>query len=93
MAGGQVEDLLTRLRSRTPGRETAENFERHVGQNPEDVEGPATEKKDFLKLLPFTHIDANFSKMGQPRPLFHLFSSFLQQIYVKNVHPVYGAGI
>ena len=36
--------------------------------------------------------------MGHPRPLFRLFSSFqaniifLQQIYVKNVHPVYGAG-
>ena len=39
--------------------------------------------------------------MGQPRPLFHLILvffkqtslQFLQQIYVKNVHPVYGAGI
>ena len=39
--------------------------------------------------------------MGQPRPLFSfLFSvfsnkqyKFLQQMYVKNVHPVYGAGI
>ena len=39
--------------------------------------------------------------MGQPRPLlsfiFDLFKQtslqFLQQIYVKNVHPVYGAGI
>ena len=34
--------------------------------------------------------------MGQPRALFHLFSSFqtqvqfLQQINVKNVHPLYG---
>ena len=40
-----------------------------------------------------------FSKMGQPRPLFHLFSSFqihstiLQQINEKNVHPVYCTGI
>ena len=39
-------------------------------------------------------------KMGQPRPLFHLFLSFKTHItnfttnsYVKNVHPVYGAGI
>ena len=37
--------------------------------------------------------------MGQPRPLFiyfHLFKrtlQFLQKINVKNVHPVYGAGI
>ena len=37
--------------------------------------------------------------MGQPRALFHLFSSFqtqfqfLQQINVKNVHPLYGDGI
>ena len=39
--------------------------------------------------------------MGQPRPLLmFIFGSFkqtplqfLQQIYVKNVHPVYGAGI
>ena len=39
--------------------------------------------------------------MGQTRPLFRLFSvfsnkqtvQFLQQINVKNVHPVYGAGI
>ena len=37
--------------------------------------------------------------MGNPHPLFHLFSFFqttlqsLQQINVKNVHPVYGAGI
>ena len=41
-----------------------------------------------------------FLKKGQPRPLFRLFFGlfkqtlqFLQQIYVKNVHPVYGAGI
>ena len=44
-----------------------------------------------------------FSKMGQPQPLFHLFSvlfkqtllQFLQQINVKkcHVHPVYSAGI
>ena len=37
--------------------------------------------------------------MGQPRPLFNLFSSFLhtlqslQQINEKNVHPVHGDGI
>ena len=37
--------------------------------------------------------------MGHPRSLFHLFSSFqtnitiLQQIHLKNVHPVYSAGI
>ena len=37
--------------------------------------------------------------MGQPRPLFRLFSVFskkqyfLQQINVKNVHPVYSTGI
>ena len=38
--------------------------------------------------------------MGQPRPLFHLFSSFQTHItnfatnrYVKNVHPEYGVGI
>ena len=38
--------------------------------------------------------------MGHTRPLFHLFSvlfkqalQFLQQINVKNVDPVYGAGI
>ena len=36
--------------------------------------------------------------MGQPRPLFCLFSVFFKQTlqflqYVKNVHPVYGAGI
>ena len=38
--------------------------------------------------------------MGQPRPLLRLFSVFLnkqsiflQQINVKNVHPVYGIGI
>ena len=36
-------------------------------------------------------------KMGQTRPLFHFFRlsslQFLQQINVKNVHPIYGAGI
>ena len=37
-------------------------------------------------------------KIGQPRPLFRLFSvffynKFLQQIYVKKVHPVYSARI
>ena len=38
-------------------------------------------------------------KMDQPRPLFVFFGlfkqtiDFLQQINVKNVHPVYGAGI
>ena len=37
--------------------------------------------------------------MAQPRPLFNLFSffhhklQFLQQMNVKNVHLVYGAGI
>ena len=37
--------------------------------------------------------------MGYPRPLFRLFSvysnklQFLQQINVKNILPVYGAGI
>ena len=36
--------------------------------------------------------------MGQPLPLFRLFSVFFKQTlqflqYVKNVHPVYGAGI
>ena len=38
--------------------------------------------------------------MGQPRPLFYLFFvfsnkqyNFLQQINVKNVHPVYSTGI
>ena len=37
--------------------------------------------------------------MGHPGLFFHLFSAFqthiiiLQQINVKNVHPVYGAGI
>ena len=42
----------------------------------------------------------SFSEVHQNRPLFHLFSSFqtnilqfFQQIFVKNVHPVYGAGI
>ena len=43
-----------------------------------------------------------FKKIGQPRPLFRLFSifsnkqyNFLQQIKVKkcHVHPVYGNGI
>ena len=41
-----------------------------------------------------------FSKMGQPRPLSFIFGlfkqillQFLQQINVKNVHPVSGAGI
>ena len=42
-----------------------------------------------------------FFKMGQPRPLlwfiFGIFKQtslqFLQQMYVKNVHPVYCAGI
>ena len=40
-----------------------------------------------------------FFKMGHPRSLFRLFSSIqtnvtiLQQINVKNIHPVYGAGI
>ena len=41
-----------------------------------------------------------FLKMGQLRPLFHLFSSFqrhitifTKKINVKNVHPVYSAGI
>ena len=42
-----------------------------------------------------------FKKMGQPRPLLSLiFGLFkqtllknLRQIYMKNVHPVYGAGI
>ena len=42
-----------------------------------------------------------FKKMGQPRPLllfiFGLYKQIslqiLQQINVKNVHPVYGAGI
>ena len=33
-----------------------------------------------------------FEKMGQLRPLFRFFG-FLRQTYVKNVHPVYGAGI
>ena len=40
-------------------------------------------------------------KIGQPRPLFHLFSvlfkrtllHFLQQINVRNAHPVYDAWI
>ena len=39
-------------------------------------------------------------KMGQPRPLFHLFTVFSNKHYNfynkymwKNVHPVYGAGI
>ena len=48
-------------------------------------------------LIGWTHF---FKKMGQPRPLFRLFSvffkqtmQFLQQINVKHVHPVYGAGI
>ena len=35
--------------------------------------------------------------MGHPRPFFRLFSSFqtefLQQLYVKNIHLVYGVGI
>ena len=38
--------------------------------------------------------------MGQPRPLFRLFfglfiqtKQFLQQKYVKSIHPVYGTGI
>ena len=37
--------------------------------------------------------------MGHPRPLLYIFVFFIQtlqflkQIYVKNVHPVYGAGI
>ena len=31
--------------------------------------------------------------MGQPRPLYVYFRFFLQQINVKNVHPVNGAGI
>ena len=37
-----------------------------------------------------------FFKKGHPRPLFRLFKQtlqFLQQTNVKNVHPVYGAGI
>ena len=37
-----------------------------------------------------------FLKMAHSRPLFRLFKhtlQFLQQIYVKNVHPVYGTGI
>ena len=42
-----------------------------------------------------------FFKMGQPRPLlwfiFGIFKQtslqFLQQMYVKNVHPVFGARI
>ena len=41
-----------------------------------------------------------FKKMGQPRPLFRLFSVFSNKHYNfynkymwKNVHPVYGAGI
>ena len=40
-----------------------------------------------------------FLNMGHPRPLFSLFSTFQANItifttnYVKNVHPVYGAGI
>ena len=43
---------------------------------------------------------SSFHKMGQPRPLFHLFSSFQTNITnfttnrcMKNVHPVYYAGI
>ena len=37
--------------------------------------------------------------MGQPQPLFHFFrlfkhiTNFTTNIYVKNVHPVYSAGI
>ena len=39
-----------------------------------------------------------FKNLDIPVPLFNLFSpfqtlQFLQQINVKNVHPVYGAGI
>ena len=43
--------------------------------------------------------EETFFMMDHPRPFFHLFSSFqtnitiLQQRNVKNVHPVYGAGI
>ena len=47
-----------------------------------------------------THQSRSFLKRGQPRHLFHLFSSFQTQItnfttnrYVKKVHPVYDAGI
>ena len=54
----------------------------------------------FYKLYcPFLHLEL-FLKMGQIRPLLHLFSSFQSHItnftknrHVKNVHPVYGAGI
>ena len=48
----------------------------------------------FSQYLP-TQVFPFFKKMGHPRPLFRLFSVFsrnitiLQQIYVKNVHPVY----
>ena len=45
--------------------------------------------------FPSTHL-----KMGQPQPLFHLFSVFSNKLYNfynkwmwKHVHPVYGAGI
>ena len=54
----------------------------------------------FYKLYcPYLHLEL-FLKMGQTRPLLHLLSSFQTHItnftknrQVKNVHPVYGAGI
>ena len=50
--------------------------------------------------LPIQAVRSCSFKMGQPRPRFRYFGlfkqtslHFLQQIYVKNVHPVNGAGI
>ena len=56
---------------------------------------------DFYKHWIFTRIIKRhfYKKIDHSRSLFHLFLSFqihitiLQQIYVKNVHPVYGAWI
>ena len=50
------------------------------------------------KLVRCTIEKILFLKMGHPRPLFVYFRlfqtlQFLQQIYVKNVHRVYDAGI
>ena len=57
-------------------------------------------KKSCESCLAERPILCFFKKFGHPNPLFRLFSvlskqtlQFLQQIYVKNIHPVYGAGI
>ena len=49
--------------------------------------------KHFDRGKLFSNAKHFLKKLGHPRPLFKQTLQFLQQIYVKNDHPVYGAGI